>query len=81
MVSFNQGNLYKEFNPSIDQAAAYGIAGLIAGGVLTKAGFFKGLLVLLLASKKLGAVAMVALFTALWGGLKAMFRRRRAASV
>jgi uncharacterized membrane-anchored protein len=32
MVSFNQGNLYKEFNPSIDEAAAYGIAGLIVVG-------------------------------------------------
>jgi uncharacterized membrane-anchored protein len=81
MVSFNQGNLYKEFNPSIDEAAAYGIAGLIAGGVLTKTGFFKGLLVLLLASKKLGAVAVFGLFAALWGGFKAMFRRRRTASV
>jgi uncharacterized membrane-anchored protein len=81
MVSFNQGNLYKEFNPSIDEAAAYGIAGLIAGGVLTKTGFFKGLLVLLLASKKVGALAIFGMFAALWGGFKAMFRRRRAASV
>ena len=57
MVSFNQGNLYSEFNPSLDEAAAYGIAGLIAGGLLTKAGFFKGLIALLLASKKLVAIA------------------------
>src|SRR2546421_9236086 len=42
--SFNEGNRYAEFNPGMDQAAAYGIAGLIAGGLLTKAGFFKGLL-------------------------------------
>jgi len=54
MVSFNEGNLYSQFNPSVDEAAAYGVAGLIAGGLLTKAGFFKGLLVLLLASKKTG---------------------------
>jgi uncharacterized membrane-anchored protein len=53
MVSFKQGNLYSEFNPSIDEAAAYGLAGLIAGGLLTKAGFFKGLMALVLASKKL----------------------------
>jgi uncharacterized membrane-anchored protein len=79
MVSFNQGNLYSEFNPGLDKAAAFGIAGLIAGGVLTKTGFFKGLLVLLLASKKLGAVAIFGGLAALWGGLKAMFRRRRAA--
>ncbi|MCX7313735.1 MAG: DUF2167 domain-containing protein [Alphaproteobacteria bacterium] len=76
MVSFNQGNLYSEFNPSIDEAAAYGVAGLIAGGLLTKAGFFKGLLVLLLASKKLVAVSLFAAFGGLWVGLKAMFGGR-----
>jgi uncharacterized membrane-anchored protein len=76
MVSFNQGNLYSEFNPSIDQAAAYGLAGLVAGGILTKAGFFKGLLVLLLASKKLVAAVVIGGFATLWGGIKAMFRRR-----
>lgn len=80
MVSFNQGNRYQEFNPSIDQAAAYGIAGLIAGGILTKAGFFKGLLALLLASKKLGALAVFGFFGALWGGFKALFRRRQRAT-
>jgi uncharacterized membrane-anchored protein len=80
MVSFNQGNRYQEFNPSIDQAAAYGIAGLIAGGILTKTGFFKGLLVLLLASKKLGAIAIFGFFGALWTGFKALFRRRQKAT-
>jgi uncharacterized membrane-anchored protein len=74
MVSFNQGNTYAEFNPSVDQAAAYGIAGLIAGGLLTKVGFFKGLIVLLLASKKLVGVGILALFGGLWGAIKAVFR-------
>jgi uncharacterized membrane-anchored protein len=76
MVSFNQGNLYSEFNPSIDRAAAYGVAGLIAGGILTKAGFFKGLLVLLLASKKLAAALVFGGLAAVWGAIKAIFRRR-----
>ena len=79
MVAFNQGHTYAEFNPSVDEAAAYGIAGLIAGGLLTKAGFFKGLLVLLLASKKLVAVGFFALFAGLWGAIKAMFRRKTVA--
>jgi uncharacterized membrane-anchored protein len=79
MVSFNQGNLYKEFNASIDTAAGYGIAGLIAGGVLTKVGFFKGLIALLLATKKLGAIVIFGFFAALWGGIKALFRRKRTA--
>ena len=76
MVAFNQGHTYAEFNPSVDEAAAYGVAGLIAGGLLTKAGFFKGLIVLLLASKKLVAVGLFALFAGLWGAIKAMFRRK-----
>jgi uncharacterized membrane-anchored protein len=82
MVSFNQGNLYTEFNPSVDTAAAYGIAGLIAGGVLTKAGFLKGLLVLLLASKKLALVIFgffAALGAAVWSKIKALFQRKRTA--
>ncbi len=76
MVSFNEGNTYSEFNPSVDEVAAYGIAGLIAGGLLTKAGFFKGLLLLLLASKKLVAVGLFAVFAGLWGGIKAMVARK-----
>jgi uncharacterized membrane-anchored protein len=79
MVSFNQGNLYSEFNPKVDEVAAYGIAGLIAGGLLTKAGFFKGLLALLFASKKLAFVAVVGLFAGLWGGIKAFFTRKKSA--
>jgi uncharacterized membrane-anchored protein len=79
MVSFQQGNLYSEFNPSIDDAAAYGLAGLIAGGLLTKAGFFKGLLALLLASKKLIAIGAITLVAGLWGAIKSLFGRKREA--
>jgi len=43
MVSFNPGDTYGEFDPKIDSTAGYTIAGLIAGGVLAKAGFFKAL--------------------------------------
>jgi uncharacterized membrane-anchored protein len=73
MVSFNQGNLYSEFNPSTDKVAAYGLAGLIAGGLLTKAGFFKGLLALLLASKKLVFVGGIALLAGAWAAIKRFF--------
>ena len=65
MVEFNKGNTYAEFDSSVDKAAAYGLAGLIAGGILTKAGFFKGLLLLILGFKKaiaIGALAVVATF-------------------
>jgi uncharacterized membrane-anchored protein len=76
-VSFKTGNTYAEFNPSIDEAAAYGLAGLIAGGILTKAGFFKGLLALLLVSKKVVAIGIFAGAAGLWAGLKRFFSRRR----
>jgi len=39
-VNFTQGNRYSDFNPDIDQVAAYGVGGLIAGKVLAKVGFF-----------------------------------------
>ena len=73
LISFNQGNTYAEFDPKIDEAAAYGIAGLVAGGILTKAGFFKGLIVLLLASKKLAGIAIIGFFAACWGAIKRFF--------
>jgi uncharacterized membrane-anchored protein len=41
MIDFTDGNRYADFKPGTDKVAAYGIAGLIAGGVLAKAGFFK----------------------------------------
>ena len=39
-VDFAEGNRYSDFNPEIDEVAAYGIGGLIAGKVLAKVGFF-----------------------------------------
>jgi uncharacterized membrane-anchored protein len=71
MVGFNPGNTYAEFKPGVDKAAEYGIAGLIAGGILAKAGFFKFLLGF---AKPLivGGIAMVA---AIGGFFKRLFRR------
>ena len=39
-VDFTKGNRYSDFNPDIDEVAAYGVGGLIAGKVLAKVGFF-----------------------------------------
>lgn len=39
-VEFTSGNRYEDFNESTDKLAAYGIGGLIAGGVLAKTGLF-----------------------------------------
>ena len=41
MVDFTDGNRYADYKPKTDKVAAYGIGGLIAGGILAKAGFFK----------------------------------------
>lgn len=76
MVRFNAGNTYAEYDSSVDKAAAYGLAGLIAGGVLTKAGFFKGLIAILLASKKLVGIAVLGGVAGLWAWIKSLFRRR-----
>jgi uncharacterized membrane-anchored protein len=70
-VAFNDGHKYTDFDPGLDEVAAYGIGGLIAGKVALKAGLFKGLIALLLASKKfviLGAIALFALLKKLFTG-------------
>ncbi len=60
-VAFRQGNRYSDFDPDLDEVAAYGIGALIAGKVAAKVGLFKGLVALLIASKKLLIGAVVAL--------------------
>jgi uncharacterized membrane-anchored protein len=76
MVAFQPGNTYAEFQPGVDNTAAYGLAGLIAGGVLAKAGFFKLALAFLLASKKLLVIGAIALI----GGIGTFFKRLRGRS-
>ena len=39
-VSFAKGQQYQDFTPGVDEVAAYGIGGLVAGKVLAKVGFF-----------------------------------------
>lgn len=66
LAEFETGQTYADFDPQLDQVAAYGIGGLIAGKVLAKVGLFAGLLKLLVVAKKflifgalgLGAVVM-----------------------
>lgn len=57
-VAFSPGHRYSDFDPEIDEVAAYGIAGLVAGKVLTKTGFF----VLLAKFWKVIAAAGIGLF-------------------
>ncbi len=60
-VEFNKGKRYEDFDSSVDKVAAYGLGALIAGTAAAKVGLFKGLLVALLAAKKLVIVGLVAL--------------------
>jgi uncharacterized membrane-anchored protein len=72
VVDFTEGNRYADYK-SGDKVATYGIAGLIAGGVLLKSGFFKVLLTALIAAKKfvvIGVVAIGAWIKKLLGGRK-----------
>ena len=59
-VSFKEGNTYADFNPDLDDVAAYGIGGLIAGKLLAKAGFFA----VILKFWKIIAIAVVGAFSA-----------------
>lgn len=69
MIHFTAGNRYADFTPGVDQVAAVGIAGLIAGKLASKA----GLLALLLPFLKNFAVLL--LLPVLWVGR--LFRRRQ----
>ena len=71
MVDFNQGHRYADFNPKTDKVAEYGLAALVAGGILAKAGGFKLILAGLLAAKKfiiIGLVAVGGFIKKLFGG-------------
>jgi uncharacterized membrane-anchored protein len=71
---FKEGSRYADFDPDMDSVAAYGIGALVAGKLAAKAGLFKGLIALLIASKKfliIGVVALAAGVTALFFGSKA----------
>lgn len=61
-VRFQEGNRYEDFDESTDKMAAYGVTGLILGGVAAKTGLFKLLIGGILAAKKFLILAVVGLF-------------------
>ena len=69
MTSFNDGNRYADFDPSIDKVAAVGIGGLVAGKVLAKTGLLAVALIFL---KKAWFLLFIPL---IW--LKNLFTNRR----
>lgn len=73
MTEFTMGYRYADFDPNLDEVAAYGIGALIAGKLAAKAGLLAKLGVLLLVLKKFWiviAIAVVAL-------ARRLFRRPR----
>jgi len=73
MASFTDGNTYFDFDPKIDNVAAWTIGGLVAGKVLAKVGFFAVIL------KYLGVLWKFILLglAALAGVFKKLFNRKK----
>ena len=70
MANFDDGSKYSDFNPDIDQVAAYGLGALVAGKVIAKTGV---LAVVLMFLKKFGVVILIALgalIKSIWGRRK-----------
>lgn len=59
---FTEGNKYSDFNPDVDNVAAWTIGGLVAGKILAKVGFFA----IILKNIKLIILGAGALFAGLW---------------
>jgi uncharacterized membrane-anchored protein len=70
MPEFTSGFRYEDYVPGADKVAAYGIGGLIAGKVLSKAGF----LVIALAFLKKGWILIVLALGGLWQLAMRFFR-------
>lgn len=58
IANFDQGSTYNDFNPEIDDVAAYGLGALVAGKVIAKTGLLAGVLIFL---KKFIIVFIVAI--------------------
>lgn len=67
MASFNNGHTYSEFNPDVDEVAAWTIGGLVAGKILVKAGLFAAILKFW----KLIVIGLVAAGSFIWKRLRA----------
>jgi uncharacterized membrane-anchored protein len=73
IAKFTEGNAYADFDPKIDNVAAWTIGGLVAGKVLAKAGFFAIILKFLVAGWKFIALG----FMVFVGYIKNLFTRKK----
>jgi uncharacterized membrane-anchored protein len=73
MPQFTTGNRYADFQEGVDQRAAYGLGGLIAGGALAAVAQKTGLLAMILAFGKKFIVLIIAGVVGLFGVVRRMF--------
>ena len=69
MPQFVQGSRYKDYTPSTDKVAAYGISGLIAGGLAQKLGLFA----MALAFLKKGWIFVILAIVGIWKSVSRWF--------
>lgn len=69
IAEFNDGNRYADFDPSVDEVAAYGLGALVAGKVLAKTGLIATAILLF---KKFGLFILIAI----GGAFKYLFKRK-----
>ena len=69
IVTFSEGNKYADFDPKMDEVAAWTIGGLVAGKVLAKVGFFA----VILKFWKIIAIAATGAGAGIWRWIKARF--------
>lgn len=73
LVEYQPGHRYADFNPDVDEVAAYGVGALIAGKAAAKVGLWAALVKFLIAAKKILIIGGIALFA----GLAKLFGMRR----
>lgn len=71
LADFDQGSRYSDFDPDIDDVAAYGLGALVAGKVIAKTGFLAAAIIFL---KKFAVLFIVAI----GAFLKRIFKRKEA---
>lgn len=71
LAEFDQGSKYSDFDPDMDDVAAYGLGALVAGKVIAKTGF---LAVAFLFIKKFSVIFIIAI----GAFVKRMFKRKEA---
>ena len=76
-VNFTSGNTYADYKEGIDKKASYGIAGLIAGGILAKTGILAKMGIFIVKFAKLIFAGLAAAVAAFWRWLSKKKKEKR----